>query len=167
MHMIDDDCPCYRKNSNLQLEHSFSKCFFFLEFRMKQYMDIEILYVKFFIITKYCSISNNNVDTVVIDMNNVESSIASNSSKEEYNVNNNNDRNSVVNNNNSIDSENRNINISDTINNKFFTNSIVNRTIGENRVNIINFLSNECVNIYVSWYRLCNILLGVREYGYY
>jgi len=41
---------------------------------MKYYKGIEILYEKLFIISKYCPISNNNVNTVVTDKNNVESS---------------------------------------------------------------------------------------------
>ena len=40
--------------------------------------DIEILYEKFFIISKYCPISNSNINTVITDMN-IESS--SNSKK--------------------------------------------------------------------------------------
>ncbi|KAG4083756.1 hypothetical protein H8356DRAFT_1326866 [Neocallimastix lanati (nom. inval.)] len=53
-----------------------------------------------------------------------------------YDITNNNIRNNIVNN-NSIDSENKNIDISDSEDNKIFTNSVVNRSIGENRVNII------------------------------
>jgi len=45
---------------------------------MKYFKDIEILYEKFFIISKYCPISNSNVNTVITDMN-IESS--SNSKK--------------------------------------------------------------------------------------
>jgi len=56
------------------LEHWFSKYYLFREFRMKYYKGIEILYEKLFIISKYCPISNNNVNTVVTDKNNVESS---------------------------------------------------------------------------------------------
>jgi len=40
--------------------------------------------------TKYCLISNSNVNTVVIDMNNIESSIDSERSNKEYDINNNN-----------------------------------------------------------------------------
>ena len=69
---------CYRKNSNLRLEHWFSKYYLFRKFRMKYFKDIEILYEKFFIISKYCPISNSNVNTVITDMN-IESS--SNSKK--------------------------------------------------------------------------------------
>ena len=43
------------------------------------------------------------------------------------------------------------------------TNNVVNRSIGVNRVNISNFLNNECVNIYVMWYRLYNFLLGGKD----
>jgi len=40
----------------------------------------------------------------------------------------------------------------------------VKSSISENRVNISNFLNNECVkNIYVTWYRLYNFLLGGRD----
>jgi len=52
------------------------------------------------------------------------------------------------------DRENRNSNISGSVNNSIVTNNIVNRSIGENRANLSNFLNNECVNIYVTWYRL-------------
>jgi len=45
--------------------------------------------------------------------------------------------------------ENRNINISDSENNSIVTNNIVNKSISENRVNINNFLNNECINIYM------------------
>jgi len=69
--MIEEDCPercpCYRKNSNPRLEHWFSKCYLFHEFRMKYFKDIEILYEKFFIISKYYPISNSNVNTIVTD----------------------------------------------------------------------------------------------------
>jgi len=40
---------------------------------------------------------------------------------------------------------------------------MVNRSTGENHVNFINFLDNECVNIYVMWYQLYNFLLGGRD----
>ena len=39
----------------------------------------------------------------------------------------------------------------------------MNNSIGENRGNLSNFLNNECVNIYVMWYRLYNFLLGGRD----
>jgi len=39
----------------------------------------------------------------------------------------------------------------------------VNNSIGENCVNLSNFLNQECVNIYVAWYRLYNFLLGERD----
>jgi len=61
--MIEDDrperCPCY--DSNPRLEHWFSKCYLFHEFRMKYFKDIEILYEIFYIISKYCPVSNSNV----------------------------------------------------------------------------------------------------------
>jgi len=38
--------------------------------------------------------------------------------------------------------------------------NVVNNLIGENCVNLINFLNNECVNIYVTWYQLYNFILG-------
>jgi len=131
---------------------------------MKYSMGIEILYKKkFFIIIKYCLISNSNVSTVVTDMNNVESSTDSDSRNEVYKINYNNIMNSVVINSNSIDSENKNINISDSENNGIFTYNVVNKLIGENRVNINNFLNNECVNIYVTGYQLYNFLPGGRD----
>jgi len=36
-------------------------------------------------------------------------------------------------------------------------------SIGENRGNLNNFLNNECVNIYVTWYRFYNFLHGGRD----
>jgi len=89
--MIEEDypkrCPyCYRKNSNPRLEHWFSKCYLFSEFRMKFFMDIG----KFYIISKYYPISNSNENTVIATMNNIESSTDSDSSNELYNINNNN-----------------------------------------------------------------------------
>jgi len=108
--MIEEDCPercpcCYRKNSNPRLEHWFSKCYLFREFRMKYFKDIEILYEIFYIISKYCPISNSNVDTVITDMNNIEQSSDSDSSNEVYNINNINNRNNIVNNSRNSDSE--------------------------------------------------------------
>jgi uncharacterized protein (DUF2062 family) len=44
-----------------------------------------------------------------------------------------------------------------------FTNNVVNRSIGENRYNESNFLNNECANIYETWYRLYDFLLGGRD----
>ena len=41
----------------------------------------------------------------------------------------------------------------------------MNSSIGENRGNWSNFLNNECVNIYVTWYRSYNFLLGGRYTG--
>jgi len=64
----------------------------------------------------------------------------------EYIININSNRNNIVNNSNSIDSENNSIDI----------NNVVNKSIGENRV-------NKCVNIYVMWYRLYNFLLGGND----
>jgi len=40
----------------------------------------------------------------------------------------------------------------DSENNSIITNNVVNSLIGENHVNISNFLYNECVNVYVTWY---------------
>jgi len=69
-------------------------------------MDIEILYKKFFIISKYCLISNSNENTIITDMNNVESSTDSDSRNKKYNINNNNNnRNNMKNNNNISDRE--------------------------------------------------------------
>ena len=34
----------------------------------------------------------------------------------------------------------------------------MNSSIGENHGNLSNFLNNECINIYVTWYRLYNFL---------
>jgi len=53
---------------------------------MKYFKDIEILYEKFYIISKYCPISNSNVDTVNTDMINIELSSDSDSSNEVYNI---------------------------------------------------------------------------------
>ena len=39
----------------------------------------------------------------------------------------------------------------------------MNRSTSDNRINISNFLNNECVNIYVTWYRVYNFLLGGRD----
>ena len=39
----------------------------------------------------------------------------------------------------------------------------MNSSIGENRGNLSNFLNNECVNIYVTCYRLYNFLHGGRD----
>jgi len=94
------------------LEHWFSKCYLFREFRMKYFKDIEILYEKYIIISKYCQVSNGNENTVVTDMNNVKSSTDSESSNEVYNINNNDDNKyNIVNNSRMSDNGNRNINI--------------------------------------------------------
>ena len=79
----------------------------------------------FYIISKYCPISNSNVDTVITDMNNIELSSDSDSTNEVYNTNN---------------IENRNINISDNENyNIVVTSNLVNSSSGENRGNLSNF----------------------------
>jgi len=39
---------------------------------MEYFKDIKNLYEKIFIISKYSSISNSNVNTIVTDMNNIE-----------------------------------------------------------------------------------------------
>ena len=116
---------------------------------MKYFKDIEILYEKFFIISKYCPISNNNVNTVITEMNNIESSTDSDSSNEVYNINNNNNRNNIANNSWISVRENRNTNIRDSENNSIVTDIVVNRSIGKNHVNLSNYQNNECVNIYV------------------
>ena len=138
---------------------------------MKCFKDIEILYEKYFVITRYwCPISNCNVNTIITDINNTESNTNSDSSNEVYYINNNNiNRNNIVNNSSSFDSENRNIANSDSENNSIVTNSIVNRSIGEHHVYISNFLKNECVNIYMwrgteyiafsSWWKRLQIFL--------
>jgi hypothetical protein len=65
---------------------------------MKYFKDIEILYEKFYIISKYCPLSNSNVDTVITDMNNIESNTDFDSSNKIYNINNNNNNsNNIVN----------------------------------------------------------------------
>jgi len=61
------------------------------------------------------------------------------------------------------DSINRSINISNSGNYNIVTSNLVNSSIGENHSNLSNFLNNECVNIYVTWYRLYNFLLGGRD----
>jgi len=127
---------------------------------MKFFKDIEILYEKYFIISKYCLISNSNVNTIITNMNNIESSTDSDSNNEVYDINNNNN---IVNNSRINDSENRNIDIRDNENNSIVTNNVVNSSIGEIRVKLCNSLNNECVNIYVMRYRLYNFLLGVRD----
>ena len=78
------------ENRNINIEDS--------EFRMKYIKDIGILFEIFYIISKYCPISNSNVDTVITDMNNIEQSSDSDSSNEVYNINNINNRNNIVNN---------------------------------------------------------------------
>ena len=61
-------------------------------------MDIEILYEKIFIITKYCPILNSNVKTVITYMNNIDLSTYSENSNEVYNNNNNNKKDIVLDN---------------------------------------------------------------------
>ena len=61
------------------------------------------------------------------------------------------------------DSENRNIYINDSENYNIVTKNLVNSSIGINRANLSNFLNNECVNIYVTWYQLYNFLLSGRN----
>ena len=56
-----------------------------------------------------------------------------------------------------------NTNISNCENYNIITSNLVNSSIGENRGNLSNFLNNECVNIYVTWHRLYNFLLGGRD----
>ena len=97
---------------------------------MKYFKDIEILYEIFYIIYKYCPISNSNVDTAITDMNNIE--LSSDSDNEGYNINNINNRNNIVNNSGYSDSENRNTNISDSENCNIVTSYLVNSSIGEN-----------------------------------
>ena len=113
---------------------------------MKYFKDIDI-------ISKFYPISNSNVSTFITNMNNTELSSDSGSSNEVYNINYNNKRNNIVNNSSFSDSENNNI----------VTINVVNSSIGENRVNLSNFLNNEAVNVYVMWYRLYNYLLGGRD----
>ncbi|KAG4096056.1 hypothetical protein H8356DRAFT_1356764 [Neocallimastix lanati (nom. inval.)] len=96
---------------------------------MKYFKDIEIIYEKFYIISKYCPISSSNVNTVVTDINKVQILTI-------------------------VAKENRNININDRENNSIITNIVVNSSIGENRVNLSNFLNNE---------RLYIFLLGGRD----
>ena len=81
-------------------------------------------------------------------MNSIELSSDYDCSNKVYNINNINNRNNIVNNNRNSDSENANV---------------VNSSIGENRGNLSNFLNNIYVNIYVTWYRLYNYLLGGRD----
>jgi len=52
--------------------------------------------------------------------------------------------------------------ISDSENRNIITNNEMNKSIGDNCVNISNFPNNECVNIYVTWWQLYNFLLGER-----
>ena len=159
--MVEDNCPkrcpcCYRKNSKARLEHWFSDCYLFQEFRMKHFADIEFLFGKICVMSKICPISNSNINTDVTNINNIESGTdSSNSMNSDNNSNSNSDgissnNNSIVRENrNSIISENRNSNISDSENNSIVTNNIVNNINGDNRVDISNFLNNECVNINV------------------
>jgi len=130
---------------------------------MYHFKDIKFLYKKFFIISQFCPMPNNNVNIVITDMNNIESSIDSNSGNEVYNINNNNNRNNITNNYRINDRENKNINISNSEYNSIVTNNVVNSSIGGYRANLSNFLNNEYENIYVTWNRLFNFLLGGRD----
>ena len=85
----------------------------------------------FYIISKYCPISNSNVNTAITDMNNIELSSDSDSSNEVYNINNISNRKNIVNNSRNSDSENRNTNISDSENYNIVTTNLVNSSIGE------------------------------------
>jgi len=87
---------------------------------------IEILYEKFYIISKYDPISNSNVNTVITNVNNIKSS--TDSSNEFYNINDNNNRNNIDNNSRISDSENRNINFSHSVNDSVVINNVVNRS---------------------------------------
>jgi len=131
---------------------------------MKYFKDIDILYEKFYIISKYCPILNSNVNTVITDMNNIELSSDSDSSSEVYYIN---SRNNIVNNSRNSGYENRNINISDSENYNIVTTKLVNSSIGENRGNLSIFLNNECVNIYVTWYQLYNFPFGEKRFKHY
>jgi len=42
--------------------------------------------------------------------------------------------------------------INDSKTNNIVTTNVANCSISENRDNLSNFLNNECVNIYVTWY---------------
>ena len=69
--MIEEDCPercpcCYRKNSNPRLEHWFSKCHLFREFRMKYFKVIDIIlyeiyFILFLNIVQYQNSDENTV----------------------------------------------------------------------------------------------------------
>ena len=96
---------------------------------MKYFKDIEVLYEKFFIISKYCPILNN-VNIVITDMSNVESSTDSNSINEVYNIYINNNKNNIVNINSFSNRENRNINFSNSKNKSIVTNNVVNKLRG-------------------------------------
>ena len=79
------------------MEYWFSKYYPFPEFRMKYFMDIEILNEIIFVISS----SNSNANIVVTYINNILSNINSNRSTKVYNFNNNyNNINSFSNNNN-------------------------------------------------------------------
>ena len=111
------------------------------EFRMKYFKDIEILYKKFYIIFKYCPISNNSANIVITDMNNIELSSISDSNNEVYNINHINNRNNIVNNSRISDSENSSINISDS------ENSSINISDSENNSINISDSENSSINI--------------------
>ena len=119
---------------------------------MKYFKDREVLYEKFFIISKYCSILNSNVNTIVTDMNNVESNTNSNGSNEAYNINNNTCRNNIVHNSSISDIENRNINISDSENNSIMTNNVMNSLFV---INFTDYLINDIAVVNNSLMLLC------------
>ena len=48
------------------------------------------------------------------------------------------------------------------VKNSIVTTNVGNSSFGENRINLSKFLNNDCVNIYVTWYRLYIFLLGGR-----
>ena len=49
------------------------------------------------------------------------------------------------------------------VKNSIVTTNVGNSSFGENRINLSKFLNNDCVNIYVTWYRLYIFLLGGRD----
>ena len=89
---------------------TFLNAIFSVNFEWKYFKNIE----KYFIISKYCPISNSNVNTVITNMNSKESSSDYDRSNEVYNINNNSNRNNIVNNSRINDNENKNINISNS-----------------------------------------------------
>ena len=55
----------------------------------------------------------------------------------------------------------------DSESNTIVTINVVNSLIGENCVNINNFLNNECVNMHVTWYGLYNFLFWWKRGRHY